>query len=278
MVHLLARLLATTALVAVLCSDTADAQTCAGNMRRDNNLADLCTASTSRTNLGLGTLAIQDANNISITGGTMSGVSISGVGDIEGVTAGVGLTGGGTSGTVSLALANPSASSLGGVQSYAAVSNQWINAISTSGVPSSAQPAFSNISGTATVAQLPSAANTIAIPFIIDGGGSAITTGVKGVLLIPFACTITAVDVILDQSGSIVVDIWKLAFSTSTLPAVGNTITASAKPTVSATIASTNTTLTGWTTSVSARDVLRYNVDSITTATSALVTVTCVKS
>ena len=45
-------------------------------------------------------------------------------------------------------LPNPSASTLGGVQSAAAVSHQWINSISTSGVPQLSQPAFTDISGT----------------------------------------------------------------------------------------------------------------------------------
>jgi hypothetical protein len=59
-------------------------------------------------------------------------------------------------------LPNPSASTLGGIQSAAAVSHQWIASISTSGVPSLSQPAFTDISGTATLAQFPSvAANTI---------------------------------------------------------------------------------------------------------------------
>lgn len=44
-------------------------------------------------------------------------------------------------------LPNPSSTTLGGIQSYASVSHQWINTISTSGVPSSSQPAFSDISG-----------------------------------------------------------------------------------------------------------------------------------
>lgn len=52
-------------------------------------------------------------------------------------------------------LPNPTSSTLGGVQSYAAVSNQWINTISTSGVPSSTQPAFTNISGSLAGSQLP---------------------------------------------------------------------------------------------------------------------------
>lgn len=52
-------------------------------------------------------------------------------------------------------LPNPSASTLGGIESYAAVTNQWINTISTSGVPSSSQPAFSNISGSVASTQMP---------------------------------------------------------------------------------------------------------------------------
>jgi len=50
-------------------------------------------------------------------------------------------------------LPNPSASTLGGVQSLTCAANQWLNSISVSGVPACAQPAFSNISGTATAAQ-----------------------------------------------------------------------------------------------------------------------------
>lgn len=50
-------------------------------------------------------------------------------------------------------LPNPGASSLGGIESYAAVTHQFLTTISTSGVPSSAQPAFTDISGTAQIAQ-----------------------------------------------------------------------------------------------------------------------------
>lgn len=52
------------------------------------------------------------------------------------------------------ALPNPSASTLGGVESKAAVSHQFLTSISTSGVPTSAQPASSDLSDSANVALL----------------------------------------------------------------------------------------------------------------------------
>jgi hypothetical protein len=68
-----------------------------------------------------------------------------------------------TSGTLPAArLPVPTASTLGGVESLVVTAHQWINTISTAGVPSSTQPAFTDISGQATLAQLPSiGANTI---------------------------------------------------------------------------------------------------------------------
>ena len=107
---------------------------------------------------------------------------------------------------------------------------------------------------------------TSSINFVIDGGGSAITTGVKGFIQVDFACTINSVTLLADQSGSIVVDIWKDTYANYP-PADADSITASAVPTISAATKSTDATLTGWTTSIAAGDVLGFNVDSITTCT-----------
>lgn len=104
------------------------------------------------------------------------------------------------------------------------------------------------------------------ITFIIDGGGSVITTGVKGALEIPFACTINRWTLLADQSGSIVVNIWKQAYADYP-PEVGQKITGDLPPTISGAFMGQSATLTGWTTAIAAGDCLMFNVDSIATLT-----------
>lgn len=100
---------------------------------------------------------------------------------------------------------------------------------------------------------------------VIDGGGSAVTTGAKKVYVtVPFSGTITKWRLQADQTGSAVLDIWKDAFA-NTPPTVADTITAAAKPTLSSAQAAESSTLTGWTTAVTAGDVIEVNVDSAST-------------
>lgn len=90
---------------------------------------------------------------------------------------------------------------------------------------------------------------------------------------IPFSGTITGWT--LDGqnvSGSAVVDLWKVAYA-SYPPTVANTITGSALPTLSSQKNNTSTTLTGWTTSITAGDVIAANLNSITTITNLCLTI-----
>jgi hypothetical protein len=104
------------------------------------------------------------------------------------------------------------------------------------------------------------------IIFIIDGGGSAITTGIKGDIEVPFACSILRATLLADATGSIVVDIWKDSYANFP-PTNDDSITASAPPTITSGVKSQDTTLSGWTKSISAGEVLRFNVDSAATVT-----------
>jgi hypothetical protein len=119
--------------------------------------------------------------------------------------------------------------------------------------------------------------NLASLTFVIDGGGSAITTGQKGHLEIPFACTITRVTMLADQSGSIVVDVWKDTYANFP-PTDADSITASAPPTISGAQKSQDSTLTGWTKAISAGDILAFNVDSCTTIERVTISLRVTKS
>lgn len=100
----------------------------------------------------------------------------------------------------------------------------------------------------------------------IDGNGSVPSTGLVARFSVPKPLTITQVTLLADVSGSIVLDIWKDTYANYP-PTVGDTITASAKPTISGAIKSQDGTLTGWTTSLSSGDTVFVNIDSIATIT-----------
>ena len=117
---------------------------------------------------------------------------------------------------------------------------------------------------------------TRAFGAVIDGGGSVITTGVKGFIPVPYTGTITRVTVLSTDAsataGSIVVDLWKDTYA-NYAPTDADSITASAPPTLSSANKSQDSTLTGWTTSVTAGDIVGFNVDSASTVTHVTVVV-----
>lgn len=94
------------------------------------------------------------------------------------------------------------------------------------------------------------------------------TNGQQFDLRIPWAATIVKWTLLADAAGSIVLDLWKDTYANAP-PTVADTITASAKPTLSTVVKNESSTLTGWTTSCAAGDVIRGNVDSTSGLTRA---------
>jgi len=112
------------------------------------------------------------------------------------------------------------------------------------------------------------------INFVIDGGGSAITTGVKGTIAVDFPGTVEEWAVTADQSGSIVVDVNKSTFAGYPTTA---TMTASEKPTITTSTKGEDRTLTTWS-AIVAGDILEFEVDSAATLTRATVSLKVTKT
>ena len=103
------------------------------------------------------------------------------------------------------------------------------------------------------------AVDTIGIT--LDGTGSGLTTGQKGYVRVPFNATITEWSIISKESGSIVFTIWKAAGGVK--PISTDSITPSGRPTLSVQEYNSATPPVGWTTlSISAGDILGWNVES----------------
>lgn len=106
-----------------------------------------------------------------------------------------------------------------------------------------------------------------AVTLVVDGGGNPVLAGTKKPnVIIPFSCTITGWKIIADQAGSIQFDVWKDSFANYP-PTVGDSITGSAPPALAAALKSSSSALTGWTTSITAGDILKFSVTSASTVT-----------
>jgi hypothetical protein len=104
---------------------------------------------------------------------------------------------------------------------------------------------------------------TRTVGITIDGGGSAITTGVKGYIQVPYSGTISKWTLLADQTGDIVIDVWVEDYA-GALPDNTDSITGGNEPEISGNVKATDSTLTGWGTTVTAGDVFGFNVDSAT--------------
>lgn len=106
-----------------------------------------------------------------------------------------------------------------------------------------------------------SSGGAVTINFIIDGGGSAVTSGLKGYVQIPYNMTITGWQLFADQSGNAEIDVWNTTYGNFP-PNSGNSIAGSEKPTLTSQQNNEDLNLTTWTTAVVDGDVLAFNVDN----------------
>lgn len=126
----------------------------------------------------------------------------------------------------------------------------------------------------------PRLGETFALEVFFDGGGVALTTGHKLDVECPFAFTIQQWTILGDPAGAIVIDIWVDTYANYP-PTNADSITASAKPTVSATNAKGQSSSIGtWTSAgaIAAGSTMRFNIDSITSMTRATLSLKCVRT
>jgi hypothetical protein len=158
--------------------------------------------------------------------------------------------------------------------SFAEVDGSNVKNIDVLNIAATGSPASGFLSGGGSwqpISQITTDDRMASLGLVIDGAGSPITTGVKGYLRVPYPCTINAVEIVADQSGSIVIDIWRDSYANFP-PTVGDSIVASAKPTLSSAQKSQNTSLAGWTVTLTDGQYLAFNVDSVSTVTRVVLT------
>jgi len=191
---------------------------------------------TARTNLG----AAGSGNNNDIT-------------QLSGLTTDITLAQGGTNATLT---------AINGGVVYSGASAMAITAVGTAGQVLSSTgasaPLWTDLSA--------------AIPFIVDGGGTPLLSGLQGYIQVPFACTISSASMLADQTGNIVMDIWKDTYANFP-PTVADSICGpGSKPTITAGIKYTDSDLTGWTRAIAAGDILAFNIDSASAITRVTIT------
>jgi len=107
--------------------------------------------------------------------------------------------------------------------------------------------------------------NITTLPIVIDGGGAEITTGIKGDHHWDFDGELLGYTMLADQSGAIVIDIWKDTYANYPPTDADSITSGGTPPTISGpSDKSQDNTLTGWDTAFAAGDTYRFNVDSVT--------------
>lgn len=145
--------------------------------------------------------------------------------------------------------------------------SQVVKQVSAGAAFTVGQLAFSDLSGSATLAQLPAEDKKRGIVFEIgDPAGSTLTVAstTTSYVTVPFACTISAYNLAID-AGTITVKFWKVATGTA-IPTSSNSINTSGVGISSGTAIHSTTVSDFTTTTVTANDILAMNVTAVATA------------
>lgn len=117
---------------------------------------------------------------------------------------------------------------------------------------------------------------------LLDGNGSALVAGVKAYFFAPFDATIDLITLAADQTGSIVIDLWKCTYAQfdagSTHPVVADSICGSAKPTISASTKGTVTDFGTWSPTLDRTNVIAIDVVSVSTITKCTLAIYLIRS
>jgi hypothetical protein len=168
---------------------------------------------------------------------------------------------------------------------YALVDSATISAIVNNDIDINAQIADSKLATITTASKVHQSAISSwlgAIEYVIDGGGNSVTTGIKGYLEVPFACTLTSAKMFFDTSAVARVDIYKDIYANYP-PTSADTIISSAggdttfsTSGVSATKFSATISNT-WTKAVNANDVFGFEVEQNDNATQIIIVLNYVR-
>jgi hypothetical protein len=143
--------------------------------------------------------------------------------------------------------------------------------LETNGTPNGSQTTL-NLTNDTGISITDAGAGVVKIKNVSVGGvgvsiyGTTVpNTGLLGFIQMPYSCTITSWTIITNSSsGSAQFDIKKSNYAT--YPTT-TSIVASAPPAVTTSQTATSSTLTGWTTTVTAGDVIEFYLTSVSTAT-----------
>lgn len=142
--------------------------------------------------------------------------------------------------------------------------------VDVSGVTNGQVPVYNSTTGKWENGTAGGGVNEDSFGVTVDGAGVALTTGSKGYKSIPWDCTITGWVVTAKEVGSIVFDVKKSTYAG--FPTTSS-IAGSEKPTLSSSQKNQDLSLSTWTTSLTAGDVVEFVVDSASTVTRATLTI-----